>query len=176
MAGSGLVRSCATAVDWATAYISSLRSSIEPNTFQWSRSGHTNPYFANCLWKMIGWFRPLVVGLARATVQISPDVCSMLGEVGRGVDPKCSPTPPSGQALAASLKSNGSLEWLELHSNNIGDRGAEALLAEWMPARWCRGMNDSLGIAGADVARRVIFKGFGVKFVWKRKAVRRCCR
>ena len=30
-----------------------------------------------------------------------------------------------------------------------------------MPARWCRGMNDSLGIAGADVARRVIVKGCG---------------
>ena len=30
-----------------------------------------------------------------------------------------------------------------------------------MPAHWCRGMNDSLGIAGADVARRVIVKGCG---------------
>ena len=58
----------------------------------------------------------------------------MLGEVGRGVDPKCSPMPPSGQALAQSLKSNGSLGELSLHSNNIGDRGAEALLAECLPA------------------------------------------
>ena len=30
-----------------------------------------------------------------------------------------------------------------------------------MPARWCRGMNDSSGIAGVDVARRVILKGCG---------------
>ena len=67
-------------------------------------------------------------------MQISPDVCSMLGEVGRGVDPKCSRTPPSGQALAASLKSNGSLQTLWLHSNNIGDGGAEALAAECLPA------------------------------------------
>ena len=67
-------------------------------------------------------------------MQISPDVCSMLGEVGRGVDPKCSPTPPSGQSLAASLKSNGSLQTLWLHSNNIGDGGAEALAAECLPA------------------------------------------
>ena len=72
--------------------------------------------------------------------------------------------PPSGQALAQSLKSNGSLGELSLHSNNIGDRGAEALLAECLPTG-VTGMNDSLGIAGADVARRVIFKGFGVKFV-----------
>ena len=43
--------------------------------------------------------------------------------------------PQSGQALAHSLKSNGNLEWLNLHNNNIGDRGAEvpALGA----ARWC---------------------------------------
>ena len=54
----------------------------------------------------------------------------MLGEVGRGVDPKCSPMPPSGQALAQSLKSNGNLQILWLPGNNIGDRGAEALLAE----------------------------------------------
>ena len=67
-------------------------------------------------------------------MQISPDVCSMLGEVGRGVDPKCSPMPPSGQALAASLKSNRSVELLLLPGNNIGDRGAEALAAECLPA------------------------------------------
>ena len=29
----------------------------------------------------------------------------------------------------------------------------------------CQGMSDSLGIAGVDVARRVIFKEFEVKFV-----------
>ena len=75
-----------------------------------------------------------VVGLGRATVQISPDVCSMLGEVGRGVDPKCSRTPPSGQALAASLKSNGNLSRLYLEGNNVGDGGAEALAAECLPA------------------------------------------
>ena len=69
----------------------------------------------------------LLLVQGRATVQISPDVCSMLREVGRGVDPKCSPSPPSGQALAHSLKSNGSLGTLYLTNNDIGDRGAEAL-------------------------------------------------
>ena len=44
------------------------------------------------------------------------------------------PRPPSGQALAESLKSNGSLERLDLEHNSIGDRGAEALLAECLPA------------------------------------------
>ena len=65
-----------------------------------------------------------------------------------------------------SLKSNGSLE-RALISTPTTSETAELrpfLLNECLP-RWCRGMNDSLGIAGADVARRVIFKGFGVKFV-----------
>ena len=66
--------------------------------------------------------------------------------------------------MAESLKSNSSLVELELQGNNISDRGAEVLLAEFLPTG-VTGMNDSLGIAGADVARRVIFKGFGVKFV-----------
>ena len=66
--------------------------------------------------------------------------------------------------MAESLKSNSSLVELELQGNNISDRGAEVLLAEFLPTG-VTGMNDSLGIAGADVARRVIFKGFWVKFV-----------
>jgi hypothetical protein len=56
------------------------------------------------------------------------------------------------------------LQTLWLQGNNISDRGAEALLAECLPTG-VTGMNDSLGIAGADVARRVRFKGFGVKSV-----------
>ena len=39
---------------------------------------------------------------------------------------------PDGQALAESLKSNGSLGQLELGNNNIGDCGAEAPAAERM--------------------------------------------
>ena len=39
-----------------------------------------------------------------------------------------SPQPADGKALAESLKSNGSLRWLFLNSNNFGDCGAEALL------------------------------------------------
>ena len=62
------------------------------------------------------------------------------------------PPTPSGQALAESLKSNGNLLRLYLEKNNIGDRGAQA------PAAEC---SDSLGIAGADVARRVIVQGMG---------------
>ena len=100
------------------------------------------------------WFRPLVVGLPRATQPrrrfspISFYAC------------KCSPTPPSGQALAESLKSNGSLEWLRLQSNNIGDRGAEALLAECLPTG-VTGMNDSLGIAGLMWQEGWSFRGVG---------------
>ena len=60
-----------------------------------------------------------------------PLMCVLcLGRWGEESIPSVPPTPPSGQALAASLKSNGSLEELDLQSNNIGDRGAEALLAE----------------------------------------------
>ena len=33
---------------------------------------------------------------------------------------------PDGQALAETLASTGSLGWLELEDNDIGDRGAEA--------------------------------------------------
>ena len=47
------------------------------------------------------------------------------------------PTVPGrrdGQALAESLKSNGSLEQLYLNSNKIADRGAEAPAAECLPA------------------------------------------
>ena len=40
--------------------------------------------------------------------------------------PLCKFPPADGQALAEGLKSNGSLGWLELQNNNIGDRGAEA--------------------------------------------------
>ena len=75
------------------------------------------------------------------------------------------PPTPSGQALAESLKSNGSLRILFLNRNNIGDRGAEALLAECLPCWAVWGMSDSLGMVWADVARRVIFKGFGMKFM-----------
>jgi hypothetical protein len=52
-------------------------------------------FFANSLRKMIlegiicatGWFRPLVFGSGRAAMQVFSDLCSMLGEVGRGLDP-----------------------------------------------------------------------------------------
>ena len=40
------------------------------------------------------------------------------------------PSARVGQALAESLKTNGSLDWLGLQHNNIGDRGAEAPAAE----------------------------------------------
>jgi len=57
-----------------------------------------------------------------------------LGRWGEESIPSVPPTPPSGQSLAASLKSNGSLQTLWFHSNNIGDGGAEALAAECLPA------------------------------------------
>ena len=67
-------------------------------------------------------------------MQISPMCVLCLGEVGRGVDPKCCPAPLSGQALTQSLKSNGSLAELDLGGNNIGDRGTEVPVAECLPA------------------------------------------
>ena len=61
-----------------------------------------------------------------------PLMCVLcLGRWGEESIPSVPPTPPSGQALAASLKSNGTL-WLGY--NNIGDGGAEALAAECLPA------------------------------------------
>ena len=49
---------------------------------------------------------------------------------GEGVNPACFPSARVGQALAESLKTNGSLGSLELQNNNIGVRGAEAPAAE----------------------------------------------
>ena len=46
------------------------------------------------------------------------------------MNPACFPSARVGQALAESLKTNGSLWWLSLHDDNIGDRGAEAPAAE----------------------------------------------
>ena len=46
------------------------------------------------------------------------------------MNPACCPSARVGQALAESLKTNGSLGLLYLHDNNIGDRGAEAPAAE----------------------------------------------
>ena len=51
---------------------------------------------------------------------------------GEGVNPACFPSARVGQALAESLKTNGSLADLLLQNNNIGDRGAEAPAAECM--------------------------------------------
>ena len=51
--------------------------------------------------------------------------------------------PADGQALAEGLKSNGSLGWLELRNNNIGDRGAEAPAAECLLV--LGDLSDSLG-------------------------------
>ena len=51
---------------------------------------------------------------------------------GEGVNPACFPSARVGQALAESLKTNGSLKELQLRNNNIGDRGAEAPAAECM--------------------------------------------
>ena len=53
---------------------------------------------------------------------------------GEGVKPNCFPSERVGQALAESLKTNGSLGQLFLGENNIGDRGAEAPAAECMHA------------------------------------------
>ena len=64
-----------------------------------------------------------------------PLMCVLcLGRWGEESIPSVPPTPPSGQALAASLKSNGNLSRLHLEGNNIGDGGAEALAAECLPA------------------------------------------
>ena len=60
----------------------------------------------------------------------SPRLLSMLSRV---------PPTPRGQALAESLKSNGSVRFVNLRNNNIGDRGAEALLAECLPVLGCVG-------------------------------------
>ena len=49
---------------------------------------------------------------------------------GEGVNPACFPSARVGQALAESLKTNGSLGVLGLHNNNTGVRGAEAPAAE----------------------------------------------
>ena len=49
---------------------------------------------------------------------------------GEGVNPACFPSARVGQALAESLKTNGSLKELQLQNNNIGDCGAEAPAAE----------------------------------------------
>jgi len=57
-------------------------------------------------------------------------VCSVLNQVGRGVNVDWFPSARVGQALAESLKTNGSLGVLGLDNNNIGDRGAEAPAAE----------------------------------------------
>ena len=46
------------------------------------------------------------------------------------MNPNCFPSARVGQALAESLKTNGSLKELYLKNNNIGDRGAEAPAAE----------------------------------------------
>ena len=46
------------------------------------------------------------------------------------MNPACFPSARVDQALAESLKTNGSLKELYLHDNNIGDRGAEAPAAE----------------------------------------------
>ena len=51
---------------------------------------------------------------------------------GEGVNPACFPSARVGQALAESLKTNGSLADLLLQNNSIGDRGAEAPAAECM--------------------------------------------
>ena len=46
------------------------------------------------------------------------------------MNPACFPSARVGQALAESLKTNGSLKELYLQNNNIGNRGAEAPAAE----------------------------------------------
>ena len=46
------------------------------------------------------------------------------------MNPACFPSARVGQALAESLKTNGSLGLLDLKNNNIGVRGAEAPAAE----------------------------------------------
>ena len=46
------------------------------------------------------------------------------------MNPDFFPSARVDQALAESLKTNGSLGWLALRNNNIGDRGAEAPAAE----------------------------------------------
>ena len=48
--------------------------------------------------------------------------------------PTVPPWYPDGQALAESLKTNGSLKGLALENNSIGDRGAEAPALECLPA------------------------------------------
>ena len=48
------------------------------------------------------------------------------------MNPACFPSARVGQALAESLKTNGSLGRLDLGNNSIGDRGAEAPAAECM--------------------------------------------
>ena len=53
---------------------------------------------------------------------------------GKGPIPTVPPSHPDGQALAESLKSNGSLWKLVLKNNKIGDLGAEASAAECLPA------------------------------------------
>ena len=58
-------------------------------------------------------------------------MCSVLHLVGREVNSACL-SARVGQALAESLKTNGSLADLLLQNNNIGDRGAEAPAAECM--------------------------------------------
>ena len=76
--------------------------------------------------------------------KFAPMCALFLTRWGEGVNPNCFPSARVGQALAESLKTNGSLGLLYLHDNNIGDRGAEAPAAG-MPARWCPGMRDALG-------------------------------
>ena len=62
--------------------------------------------------------------------KFAPMCALFLTRWGEGVNPACFPSARVRQALAESLKTNGSLQWLYLGNNNIGDRGAEAPAAE----------------------------------------------
>ena len=62
--------------------------------------------------------------------KFAPMCALFLTRWGRGGESRLFPSARVDQALAESLKTNGSLKELYLHDNNIGDRGAEAPAAE----------------------------------------------
>ena len=75
--------------------------------------------------------------------KFAPMCALFLSRWGEGVNPDWFPSARVGQALAESLKTNGSLRELVLENNNIGDRGAEAPATEMHVCCW--GMSNRLG-------------------------------
>ena len=73
---------------------------------------------------------PVILSACWVLCKFAPMCALFFTRWGEGANPGCFPSARVGQALAESLKTNGSLRELVLENNNIGDRGAEAPAAE----------------------------------------------